>query len=187
VLVTESDLPGVLLIEVRAFPDDRGYFAETFNAQSYASHGIDAEFVQDNISYSRTGTLRGMHFQHPHGQAKLVSVLSGEVYDVCVDVRLGSPNFGRWFGITLSAENRRQLFIPKGFAHGFLVTGKHALVLYKVSAYYEPSAERAIAWNDPALGIEWPATDPLLSVKDAEAPPLADVVASGGAPNFSES
>jgi dTDP-4-dehydrorhamnose 3,5-epimerase len=186
VLVTESALPGVLIIEVRRFPDERGFFAETYNARSYASHGIDAEFVQDNISYSRAGILRGMHFQHPHGQAKLVSVLSGEVYDVCLDARVGSPTFGRWFGTTLSAENRRQLFIPAGFAHGFLVTGDHALFSYKTSDYYDPSAERAIAWNDPAVGIEWPSAAPVVNAKDAGAPSLAALVASGVAPTFGD-
>lgn len=175
-LVKETPLPGVLLIEPKVFGDARGYFMELFHARRYPDAGIPAAFVQDNMSLSRHGTLRGLHYQHPHGQAKLVQVVQGEVFDVAVDIRTGSPHFGRWYGEYLSAENKRQLYIPAGFAHGFCVTSDSALLLYKCSDYYAAAADGAVAWNDPDIGIEWPVREPLLSEKDARAPRLKDVV-----------
>ncbi len=173
--ITPTDLPGVLIVEPRAFADARGHFFETWNAARYAAAGIDADFVQDNLSYSHRGVLRGLHLQHPAGQAKIVSVVRGAVFDVAVDVRRGSPTFGRWVSEELSADNRRQLYIPAGFAHGFVVTGDEALVTYKASAPYRANAELAIAWDDPALAVRWPVERPTLSERDASAPRLQDI------------
>ena len=164
--VTDTSLPAVLIVEPRVFHDERGYFYESWNARNYAAAGIAQDFVQDNVSWSGHGVLRGLHFQHPSGQAKLVSVLRGEVFDVAVDIRRGSPTQGRWVGVTLSAENRRQLMIPAGFAHGFLVTGTEALVSYKTGEYYDPASEHTLAWNDPDLAIDWPLKVPRVSPKD---------------------
>ncbi len=172
--VIATELPGVIVVEPRVFGDQRGFFLETFHADRYAEAGIRATFVQDNWSRSVRGTLRGLHFQEPHAQGKLVSVAHGAVYDVAVDVRRGSPTFGRWVGYELSAENKRQMWVPPGFAHGFVVTSDSCDFLYKCTALYRPEAERAIAWNDPALAITWPIGDPILSSKDAAAPRLAD-------------
>ncbi|WP_257455746.1 dTDP-4-dehydrorhamnose 3,5-epimerase [Archangium lipolyticum] len=172
--VLETELPGVLLLEPRAFEDARGVFMEVFHAGRYAEVGIRAAFVQDNLSRSVKGTLRGLHFQEPHGQGKLVQVLSGTVYDVVVDIRRGSPAFGRWLGLELSAENRRQLWIPPGFAHGFCVLSERADFFYKCTDVYVPTADRGLLWNDPDLAIPWPVTSPLLSPKDAAAPRLKD-------------
>jgi dTDP-4-dehydrorhamnose 3,5-epimerase len=166
VKVTRTALPGVLLIEPKVFGDARGYFLESYSARRYAEAGIAATFVQDNVSLSQRGVLRGLHFQHPHGQGKLVSALRGEVFDVAVDVRRGSPRFGRWVGECLSSENKRQLYIPPGFAHGFLVTSEEALVAYKCTEYYRPEAERTIRWDDARIGIRWPIDGPVLSLKD---------------------
>ncbi|NLD72317.1 MAG: dTDP-4-dehydrorhamnose 3,5-epimerase, partial [Chloroflexi bacterium] len=158
---------------------------ESYNQQRYAEHGIDVAFVQDNHSRSARGTLRGLHYQAPPGQAKLVRVVAGEVFDVAVDIRRGSPTYGRWVGVTLSAENHRQLYVPTGFAHGFCVVSESADFLYKVTSYYAPAEERGIAWDDPALGIEWPVQDPILSDRDRHHPPLAEApreyVYDGGA------
>lgn len=165
----------VVVISPRIFQDPRGYFFETFQAGRYKESGIACDFVQDNLSYSQKDTLRGLHYQHPHGQAKLVSVVRGEVLDVVVDVRKGSPTFGQWEGVTLSAENHRQLFVPEGFAHGFCVLSEDALFTYKCSDYYAPDAEHGIAWDDPDIGIAWPIEQPLLSEKDAYYPRLRDV------------
>lgn len=174
--VRETRLSGVLLIEPQRFGDDRGFFQETYHAARYREAGIDATFVQDNLSRSVRGTLRGLHFQvPPHAQAKLVHVLEGEVFDVAVDLRQGSPTFGRWVGETLSAENGRQMFVPEGFAHGFCVTSESALFAYKCSALYAPESEGAIRWDDPALSVNWPVSDPLISSKDREAPLWASV------------
>ena len=173
--VVTTELPGVIVIEPTAHVDSRGYFVETWNDARYAQVGAAGPFVQDNMSFSRTGVLRGLHLQHPHDQAKLVSVLVGEVFDVAVDVRRGSPTFGRWVGRTLSAENRHQLFIPVGFAHGFVVSGAEALVTYKVTKYHEPESALTIAWDDPDLGIDWGVSAPTLSERDREAPRLRDV------------
>lgn len=173
--VTETSLPGVLLVEPRRFSDARGSFFEVWKEDRYTQAGIDGPFVQDNVSHSIQRTLRGLHFQEPSGQGKLVQVLHGAVYDVVVDVRRGSPTFGRSLGVMLDAESGKQLWIPPGFAHGFCVTSPQATFLYKCTAAYSPEHERSIRWNDPALGIEWPLDgEPLLSPKDAVAPLLAD-------------
>jgi dTDP-4-dehydrorhamnose 3,5-epimerase len=166
VKVTPTALPEVLLVEPTVFGDARGYFFESYSARRYAEAGITATFVQDNVSRSRRGVLRGLHYQHPHGQGKLVGVLEGEVFDVAVDVRRGSPTFGRWVGECLSAENKRQLYLPPGFAHGFLVTSEDALFAYKCTDYYHPEAERSIRWDDGRIGIEWPVEGPVVSAKD---------------------
>ncbi len=174
--VTPLSIPEVLLVEPRVFGDDRGFFLETFNAQRYAEVGIAQAFVQDNLSRSRKGTLRGLHFQEPRGQGKLVQVLSGAVWDVVVDVRRGSPHFGRWVGTELSADNRRQLWVPPGFAHGFCVLSETADFFYKCTEFYSPGNEHAVHWGDPDLDIRWPISSPLLSAKDASAPRLKDAV-----------
>lgn len=172
--VTETELPGLRLVEPERFADQRGYFEELWHQRRYREANLPGPFVQDNISFSRKGVLRGLHFQHPSGQGKLISVLQGEVYDVAVDIRQGTPTFGQWLGLTLSGENGRQLYIPEGFAHGFVVTGEQALVLYKCTAFYAPEHEHTIAWNDPDLAIDWPVADPILSEKDATAPLLRE-------------
>jgi dTDP-4-dehydrorhamnose 3,5-epimerase len=173
--VYPTDLPGVLLIEPRVVKDERGFFLETWHAARYHEAGIDLPFVQDNASRSTRGVLRGLHAQNPQAQGKLVGVLDGEVFDVAVDLRLGSPTFGKWFGAYLSAEAGRQMWIPPGFAHGFVVTSDSALFTYKCTAPYAPEAELAIRWDDPQIGIEWPLADPVLSPRDAAAPFLRDV------------
>lgn len=173
--VIETGLPGALVLEPKVFPDPRGYFFETYNLKRYQELGITNEFVQDNMSYSVKGTLRGLHYQYPHSQAKLVQVLSGEVFDVAVDIRAGSPAFGQWFGITLSSENKKQLFIPKGFAHGFCVLSEHALFSYKCDDFYAPECEHGIIWSDPSLGIDWPVKEPVISAKDEKYPSLNDI------------
>ncbi len=172
--VRETELPGVLLLEPRSFEDARGSFMELFHAGRYAELGIPTTFVQDNLSRSGRGVLRGLHFQEPHGQGKLVQVLAGAVHDVVVDVRRGSPTFGRWMVTELSADNRYQLWVPPGFAHGFCVLSASADFFYKCTEVYAPAAERSILWSDPDLGIPWPLPSPLLSAKDASAPRLKD-------------
>ncbi|MFY0521859.1 dTDP-4-dehydrorhamnose 3,5-epimerase [Archangium gephyra] len=172
--VLKTELPGVLLLEPKRFGDDRGFFMEMFHAKRYADAGIPGPFVQDNFSRSAKGILRGLHFQEPHAQGKLVQVLAGAVYDVVVDVRRGSPTFGRFVGLELSVDNRRQLWVPAGFAHGFCVLSESADFHYKCTDVYMPASERGIAWNDPDLGIPWPVTSPLLSPKDSAAPRLKD-------------
>jgi dTDP-4-dehydrorhamnose 3,5-epimerase len=172
--IIPTELPGVTLFEPRVFGDARGYFLETWNRERYGKAGVPADFVQDNASLSSRGVLRGLHFQNPRTQAKLVTVLQGEVYDVAVDIRRGSPHFGRWVGVVLSGENKRQLYIPAGFAHGFCVTSETALFTYKCTEFYAPECERGIAWNDPDLGIRWPVDQPTLSPKDAAYPRLRD-------------
>jgi len=172
--ITETSLPGVLVLEPRVFTDDRGFFLETYQSARYAAVGIGAAFVQDNFSRSCRGTLRGLHFQEPNAQGKLVQVLRGSVFDVVVDVRRGSPTFGRWFGLELSGDAPKQIWIPPGFAHGFCVTSEVADFHYKCTALYAPESERSIRWDDPALAIAWPTMQPLLSGKDAAAPLLAD-------------
>ena len=164
--VKESGLKGLLLIEADCFGDRRGFFMETWHRERYAQCGIRGDFVQDNLSYSEHGVLRGLHFQNPHGQGKLVYVIKGEVYDVAVDIRKGSPTFGQWEGFYLSAENKKQLFVPKGFAHGFCVMSERALFAYKCTDYYTPAAEKGIFWNDPQIAIKWPLKEPLLSERD---------------------
>lgn len=173
--VVETGLPEVLLVEPDVFGDERGFFMETFNAGRYREAGLPHRFVQDNLSYSAGGVLRGLHFQNPDQQGKLVYVLEGEVFDVAVDIRAGSPHFGEWTGATLSAENKRQLWIPEGFAHGFLVTSDAALFAYKCTARYNREAEGAILYDDPEIGIRWPVEAPALSDKDQAAPRLSEM------------
>lgn len=164
--VTKLEIPGALLIEPQLFGDQRGLFCETFHVQRYAEAGITDRFVQDNYSRSVRGTLRGLHFQEPHAQGKLVMVVEGSVYDVIVDIRKGSPTFGKWHGVDLSSDNYRQLYVPPGCAHGFCVTSEQAGFLYKCTDFYSPKDERGIIWNDPALAIVWPISAPVLSAKD---------------------
>lgn len=173
--VTHTKLKGVVIIEPDVFADARGFFLETFAQKRYQEAGLPHEFVQDNLSKSAKGILRGLHLQHPFGQGKLVQVVQGEVFDVAVDVRVGSPTFGEWIGTTLSGENHRQVYIPPGFAHGFAVTSEHALFSYKCTEAYHRETELGVIWNDPKVGIEWPLTDPSLSAKDAAFPTLAEI------------
>ena len=171
----ETELPGVLLLKPRVFRDPRGFFAETYHAQKFAELGITVTFVQDNHSRSSRGTLRGLHFQLRRPQAKLCRVIQGEVFDVAVDIRRGSPTFGKWVGVTLSSEDMNQIFIPAGFAHGFVVLSETAEFLYKCSDFYDPASEGGIVWNDPDIDVQWPLTDPLLSAKDAHFQPLRQI------------
>ena len=173
--IIKTNLPGVILIEPDSFSDNRGFFMETYQKTRYQSVGITCDFVQDNLSFSIQGTLRGLHYQYPNEQTKLVQVIQGEVFDVAVDIRRGSPTFGKWTGATLSAENKRQLHIPEGFAHGFCVTSQAALFVYKCSDYYSPENEHGILWSDPDIGIQWPIASPLLSTKDQDYPCLKDI------------
>jgi dTDP-4-dehydrorhamnose 3,5-epimerase len=166
VKVTPQEIPELLLIEPKVFGDERGYFKETYHADRYKAAGVPLDFVQDNVSRSRHGILRGLHLQNPHGQGKLVSVLEGEVYDVAVDVRVGSPTFGKWVGITLTAESHAQFYVPPGFAHGFVVTSEFATFSYKCTDLYHPDCELGVRYDDPALGIKWPVAIPLLGDKD---------------------
>ncbi|MFI3158383.1 MAG: dTDP-4-dehydrorhamnose 3,5-epimerase [Methylococcaceae bacterium] len=163
-----TEIPDVLIIEPKVFGDDRGFFYESFNARRFAElTGISKSFVQDNHSKSAKNVLRGLHYQIQQAQGKLVRVVAGEVFDVAVDIRKSSATFGRWVGVTLSAENKRQLWIPEGFAHGFVVTSESAEFLYKTTDYWAPEHERSILWNDPAIGIQWPINaEPILSGKD---------------------
>ncbi len=174
--VTATALPEVKIIEPKVFGDARGFFFESFNAQEFAEK-VEAgvEFVQDNHSRSAKGVLRGLHYQVQHAQGKLVRVVEGEVFDVVVDIRRGSPNFGKWEGVLLSAENKKQLWVPPGFAHGFVTLSNAAEFLYKTTDYWYPEHERSILWNDPALGIQWPLDgEPLVAAKDAAGKLLAD-------------
>ncbi len=175
-IVTDTALPGVRLIEPKVFGDDRGFFLESWNARAFAEAGIDAAFVQDNHSRSARNVLRGLHYQILEPQGKLVRVVAGSVFDVAVDVRRASPHFGHWVGYELSAVNKRMLWVPPGFAHGFVVLSDTADFQYKCTTFYAPAHERSIAWDDPAIGIDWPlgGATPLLSPKDAAAPRLAD-------------
>lgn len=172
--VTPLDLPGLLLVEPDVHGDDRGFFTETWQQQRYAEAGIEGPFVQDNLSRSRRNTLRGLHFQEPNPQGKLVSVLAGSVFDVAVDVRRGSPTFGRWAGVTLSAENRHQLWVPPGFAHGFCVTSESADFFYKCTTPWSPEDERIVRFDSPEIGIDWPCDTPILSERDRDAPTLSE-------------
>ena len=166
--IIPTSLPEVLIIEPQVFGDSRGFFYESFNARKFAElTGVQAEFVQDNHSKSGKNILRGLHYQIQQAQGKLVRVVSGEVFDVAVDIRKSSPNFGQWVGVNLSAENSRQLWVPPGFAHGFVVLSEQAEFLYKTTDYWAPEHERCLAWNDPEIGIDWPISEaPLLSAKD---------------------
>ena len=172
---TEMSLPGVFLIEPKVYKDDRGFFLETYHAQKYKEIGLTQVFVQDNHSHSRRGTLRGLHYQLNHPQDKLVYVITGEIFDVAVDIRRGSPTFGQWTGTLLSERNKRQLFIPAGFAHGLCVLSETADVMYKCTDLYAPGDEYGILWSDPTIDIVWPIENPGLSEKDAKNPTLKDV------------
>lgn len=174
--VIKTEIPGVLIIEPKVFGDARGYFFESYSKQRYQEAGIPGEFVQDNVSFSARGVLRGLHFQNPNAQGKLVSAPMGEVFDVAVDIRLGSPTFGKWVGVHLSQENKRQLWVPPGLAHGFVVLSETALFSYKCTEYYALQNEHCILWNDPAIGVNWPLTDGIkLSAKDQAGIKLANV------------
>lgn len=173
--VTETRLPGTLVLEPQVFGDARGFFYESYNEAKYREAGIDRHFVQANVSRSAQGVLRGLHYQWPNPQGKLVSVLDGEVYDVAVDIRRGSPTFGQSVGVMLTASNHRHFWIPEGFAHGFCVVSEFATFTYQCTALYDAKADAGIRWNDAALGIDWPISEPLLSDKDSKAPFLADV------------
>ncbi len=172
----ETRLPGVLVVEPRIHADQRGLFLETNHAETYPARGIGPAFVQDNLSRSRRGVLRGLHYQEPKPQGKLIQAVRGRVFDVAVDIRRGSPNFGRWVGIELSEDTLRQIWIPPGFAHGFLTLSEQADLTYKCTGYYAPQCEHGLRWDDPEIGIEWPDLDgpPVVSEKDAGAPTLAD-------------
>lgn len=174
--IQTTAIPEVLILEPKVFGDERGFFYESFNAKNFAElSGVHANFVQDNHSKSVKGVLRGLHYQIQQAQGKLVRVVAGEVFDVAVDIRKHSPTFGQWVGVVLSAENKRQLWIPAGFAHGFMVTSESAEFLYKTTDYYAPEFERSILWNDPAIGIQWPISEePTLSGKDKAAALLKD-------------
>ena len=173
--VTQTNLPEVLILEPRVFGDDRGFFFESFNQRDFQqATGLDVNFVQDNHSKSSQGVLRGLHYQIKHPQGKLVRVTQGTVYDVAVDLRRSSPNFGKWVGVELSADNKRQLWVPPGFAHGFVVTSKTAEFLYKTTDYWYPEYERSVLWCDPTVGVRWPANgEPKLAAKDAAGKPFA--------------
>jgi dTDP-4-dehydrorhamnose 3,5-epimerase len=173
--VVETNLPSVVIIEPLVHGDARGYFFEAWHRDRYADAGLPHEFVQDNLSRSPRGILRGLHLQQPFAQGKLVQALEGEVFDVAVDMRVGSPSFGKWTGVTLTAENHRQLYVPAGFAHGFCVVSQWALFSYKCTELYHPETELSVAWDDPALGITWPISAPKLSAKDEKAQRLAEI------------
>ena len=175
--VISTDLPGCVIVEPAVFGDARGFFYESWNQARFAEHGLAPVFVQSNVSSSTRGVLRGLHYQWPHPQGKYVSVLEGEVYDVAVDIRRGSPTFGRSAAAVLSAQNKRHFWIPEGFAHGFVVLSERAIFSYLVTAPYDRAADAGIRWNDASLAIDWPVSEPLLSDKDAAAPFLADVPA----------
>lgn len=175
--VIETDLPGCIVFEPRVFGDDRGFFYESFNADKLAEHGLHMQWKQGNVSSSVKGVLRGLHYQWPNPQGKLVTVLQGEVWDVAVDIRRGSPTFGKWTAVVLSAANRRHMWIPEGFAHGFVVLSESAVFTYLCTETYDAVADANIAWNDPQLAIDWPIASPSLSPKDAAAPNLNDVPA----------
>jgi len=166
----------VILIEPKVISDERGFFMETYHAERFAEHGIASQFVQDNHSRSKRGVLRGLHYQEPDAQGKLVRCTRGALFDVAVDIRRNSPFFGKWYGVELSESNRLMLWIPPGFAHGFCPTSEEADLVYKCTSLYRADADRSIAWNDPDIGIEWPCSDPMLSQKDAAAPRLRDAV-----------
>lgn len=173
--IRETELDGVLEIEAKIFADNRGFFTETYNQETWAARGFNETFVQDNLSMSKAGTLRGMHYQiHPHAMGKLVRVISGAVFDVAVDLREESPTFGQWIGRELTGQNGLMLWIPEGFAHGFLALRDDTLVYYKCTGGHAPQSERALRHDDPEIGIVWPATPSIISPKDADAPALSD-------------
>jgi len=171
----KTSIQEIVIVEPDTFEDSRGYFMETYQERRYRELGINVRFVQDNLSYSRKGTLRGLHYQLPHEQAKLVQVIGGKIFDVAVDIRIGSPTYGQWTSVLLSDKNRRQLFVPAGFAHGFCVISESAYVLYKCSDFYSPESEGGVLWSDTDLGIEWPVKEPLISHKDGSLPRLLNI------------
>ena len=173
--VRKTKLAGVVVLEPDVFSDERGYFLETWNSKRYLDVSIEDCFVQDNISFSKKGVLRGLHYQYPQSQAKLVQVLSGEVVDVAVDIRKDSPTFGQWISEVLSEANHRQMYIPSGFAHGYCVINETALFSYKCTDFYNPASEGGIIWNDPDIKIVWPTEEPMLSDKDSSFPKLSDI------------
>jgi len=173
--VISTELEGVLIVEPDVFQDRRGFFMETYHQKRYAESGIDKPFVQDNLSCSFKGALRGLHYQIHHEQGKLIQVIRGEIFDVAVDIRRGSPTFGQWTFVRLSESNRLQIYVPEGFAHGFCVLSEDALVMYKCTNLYVPGAERGVLWSDPELGISWPVQEPLLSPKDSANPRLKEI------------
>jgi dTDP-4-dehydrorhamnose 3,5-epimerase len=173
--VQTTTIPGLLIVEPAVHGDERGFFMESYSRDRYAKAGLPSEFVQDNLSLSAKGILRGLHLQHPTGQGKLCFVLEGEVFDVAVDVRVGSPTFGQWESVVLSAENKRQFYVPPGFAHGFSVVSERALFSYKCTSPWAADEEIGIAWDDPGIGIEWPTQSPGLSEKDRQNPRLEDI------------
>ncbi|MCF7955949.1 MAG: dTDP-4-dehydrorhamnose 3,5-epimerase [Phycisphaerae bacterium] len=173
--IIKTEIDGVIILEPRVFEDDRGYFLETWSIQRYKDAGIDPDFVQDNVSFSSKGTLRGLHFQNPNCQGKLVQALSGTVLDIAVDIRVGSDTFGKSVSVELSECNHRQMYIPPGFAHGFCVLSESALFSYKCTELYDQSAEGGVLWNDPDLGLDWQINEPLLSPKDLKSPQLKDI------------
>jgi dTDP-4-dehydrorhamnose 3,5-epimerase len=175
VKIKQLTLPGVFLIEPKCFEDNRGYFMETYHQQKYQKAGIDQAFVQDNHSHSTRGVLRGLHYQLKHPQGKLIYTVTGTIFDVAVDIRKGSPTFGQWTGAELSAENKRQIYIPQGFAHGFVVLSESADVIYKCTDLYTPGDEYGVLWSDPEIGINWPVGNPILSQKDIENPSLNEI------------
>lgn len=173
--VRRTDIEGLLIIEPKIFNDSRGFFLETYNNERYVSEGVGV-FVQDNLSYSQCGVLRGLHYQKPYTQGKLVSVIQGQVWDVAVDLRTASPTFGKWFGLFLDSDSKTQFYVPPGFAHGFLVISETALFSYKCTDVYHPETEGSLRWNDPDVGIQWPINfEPQLSDKDTQAPLLRDI------------
>ena len=173
--VIQTDLPGCVVFEPRVFGDDRGFFYESFNHDRLAEHGLSPRFVQGNVSSSVRGVLRGLHYQWPNPQGKYVSVIEGEVWDVAVDIRRGSPTFGQWTAVVLSADNKRHFWVPEGFAHGFAVLSERAVFSYLCTATYDPQADAAVRWDDPVLAIDWPVQAPSLSDKDARAPLLSGI------------
>jgi dTDP-4-dehydrorhamnose 3,5-epimerase len=179
-MTAPDDCRGTVFPELQLFeavhkPDARGWFMEVWQQRRHENAGVACQFVQDNTSYSHHGVLRGMHYQKPHAQSKLITVLTGSIFDVCVDIRIGSPTFGRWFGCPMSSDNQRQLLVPAGFAHGFLVTSDAALVMYKCSDYFVAEAARTVLWNDPAIGIEWPFAPITISPSDRGASRLSEI------------
>ncbi|WP_138755231.1 dTDP-4-dehydrorhamnose 3,5-epimerase [Paenibacillus sinopodophylli] len=174
--IIKTKLPGVLILEPKKHQDKRGYFLESYNLKTFRNHGLNISFVQDNLSYSEeVGTLRGLHYQlTPHAQTKLISVNAGAIFDVVVDIRYNSPTYGQWIGEIISLENSRQLLVPKGYAHGYCTIQNQTQIIYKVDEFYSPVHDRGIAWNDPALAIDWPTSNPILSDKDTKHPMLAD-------------
>ncbi len=174
--IVQTELPGVLKVELDVHRDERGFVVETWRQDVYISAGLPALVAQDNLSFSKRGVLRGLHYQHPHSQAKLIQVVAGEILDVAVDIRHDSPNFGHWVGVKLSSDDGRQLYIPEGFAHGFCVVSESALVSYKASNTYHPECDGGIAWDDPQIGIHWPVREPILSARDRGHPRLSAVL-----------